>query len=422
MHFFSSKTEREKPIFPKKGTLSSVDFIFCCLNSAFSYGILKLGSVFTSGLIFTYIILIIVSFLSYYSLKLFVLSAAYYHEGTFEEIWREAFSKTTLFIPIFATIFSSLVNMTTYIKNIQSSIVNIGSKIVSLLNEDGREIINDLQAYKMLLGSGVFILFLLPQCISSSIHTMAIISFVSFGCIIFFLIYSVCMFGYQVKTKGFDITHSIKYFQINQQSAKSLAALIFAFEFYPLTYPGLRDCKDSRKSNLFKVFFIIIIFIFIIYATIGTFNYLTFFDENKYGIILDHFPDDTKAEKILLIIGHILTLFFVLQTIPFRLNSCRYVLLSTVNSLTSFPHDIWAFMGIIICLLALALSNLTDDYLIFLEVGNNIMASILLYIIPPILYIKAYKVSDCWHFTISIILLIVGILATIFMIMYNGFY
>lgn len=413
---------KEKPIFARRGPLTSVDFIFCCLNSAISFGVLKLGAVFTAGIVFSYIILIVISILSYFSLKLFVMAAAYYHESTFEEIWNAAFSKYTLFIPIIASVFSSLVNMITYFGEIQSAAISIWLKILKLHKHDYDTQISDLESYKMLIGCCIFIVFILPVCFSISIRSMAIISYFALICVLIFILYIVFMFAYFVKKDGFDPTHSIKCFQFGHQFMKSLLTLIFAFEFYPLTYPGLRDFQNSTPSNLYRTFIIVIFLIFVIYSIIGTFCYLTFFDRNNKGIILDYFPSDTKVEKIFLIIGRFVTFFFVINTIPFRLNACRYIILNTFNSTTSFPPEIWTFMGIVISLFALALSNLTSEYLDYLEIINNIMAAFLLYIIPPLLYIKAYKTSNRAMFCISILLLVIGIASSIAIIVFKGFF
>lgn len=413
---------KEKPIFTRKGPLSSVDFIFCCLNSAISFGVLKLGAVFTSGLIMTYIILIIVSALSYFSLRLFVLAASFYHESTFEEIWRAAFPKVTLIIPITASIFSSLVNIITYLREIQAAVISIWYKILKLHKHDYETDSSELSSYKMLIGCCILIVLILPLCFTISIHSMAILSYFSMICVFIFIIYVVFMFAYLVKKVGFDPTHSIKYFQFGDQFIKSLLTLIFAFEFYPLTYPGLRDCQNSTPSSLSKSFIVINLSILIIYSVIGTFCYLTFFDQNNKGIILDYYPTNTKAEQILLIIGRIVTFFFVLCTIPFRLNSCRYIILNTFNSTTSFPPEIWTFMGIIISVFSLALSNLTNEYLNCLEVINNVMAAVLLYIIPPLLFIKAYKTTYPGLFAAAIVLLIIGFTSSISIIVYKGFY
>lgn len=416
------KKTQEKPIFMQRGMLSSVDMAFCCINSAVGLGSLKLGAIFTIGFLSSYILFIIIWFLNFYSLKLLVLSANYYHESTFEEIWKSAFSRTTMFIPAIISILSSLVDMTAYVQAIQSSVISICSKIVVLVSDEADQITSDFIEYKMLIGCAVFILFLLPVCFTASPSSMAIISYFSVSFILIFTLYVIFMFAYLVKKNGFDPTHSFSLFKVKGNYAKSLSTLVFAFTFYPLTYPGIRHAKESTKSSLTRMFLFTMIFILVDYLIIGTFSYLTFFDKNVNGTILNYYPENSKSEKILSIFGHIISLIYILLTIPFRLNSCRYIILNAINGASTFPNDIWIFIGVIMALFALSFANLTDNYLNILFIISDVMASFLLFIFTPLFYLKAYKCSEGFNAFMSILLLIFGVLTAALMIVYDGFY
>lgn len=416
------KNSQEKPIFIERGVLSSADMICCCLNSAIGLGSLKLGATFTIGLISTFILFIIIWFLSFYSLKLLVLSASFYRESTFEEIWKSAFSRSTVFIPGIISILSSLADMTAYIQAIQSSIISICTKIIVFVSDESDEMVMNLEPYKMLFGSAIFILFLLPVCIATSTRTIVILSYISISFIILFTFFVIGAFGFLVKKYGYDPDHSFKFFNPKGNFAKSISTSVFAFTFYPLTYPGIRHVKDSTKYNLTKIFLITMIIIFIYYSIIGTFSYLTFFDKNLNGTVLDYYPENSKTEKIISIFGNIIALIYILFTIPFRLNSCRYIILNAISNNSTFPPDIWAFMGITMAILSLALANFSDKFLNILFIISDVMASFLLFIFTPLYYLRAFGFQDRFNSFISIVLLIAGVLTIIFMIIYDGFY
>lgn len=410
----------EKPIFRQKGILSSKDMIICCVNSAVGVGILKMGAAFTSGLIVSILVLFIVCFLSYYSFKLLVLSAAKCHESTFEEIWKSEFSSKTIIVPVFFTSFSMLLSMVSYMREIQSSAITICSKILVVATDQSDSITPKLQTYKMLVGSAVFVLFLIPVCCVAHVSSLVTMSYVS-NCFLFlFLIYLIVMFGYEVKRVGFDPKHNFKLYQFKGHLTTCLSTTIFAFNIHPLTYPGMKHVKDSTQSNLLLIFRITMIIIMANYFIAGLFSYLTYFDENT-GIILDYYPENTETEKILMIIGRILAFGFILLTIPFRLNACRYVILSSISDILSFPPEIWTFTGIIISLLALSLANLTEKFLTTLFIFSNIMASFLLFIFTPIFYLKANGTSDHLHAFISISFLVIGVISIIVIILVDGF-
>lgn len=417
------KKTNEKPIFLQKGILGTFDTICCCINSTVGLGVLKIGAEFTSGLLVAFILLFIICFLSFYSFKLFILSASACQESTMEEIWGKIFSKKTVFIPVFISVLSTLLSMITYMKEIQASTIKIFRKITILLTEDQENIFSTFEAYKMLIGCFVFVFFLIPVCIMKHLKTMAIFSFVSICFFILFIIYMAVIFGYEVKKVGFDPNNSFRVVQLKGTLPKSLSTAIFAFNFYPLTYPGLRHVKNSTKSHLLTIIGMSMIAILISYIIVGLFSYLSYFDKNKIGVVLDYIPENSNSEKIMAIIGHIISLGFILLTIPFRLNACRFVILNTINDSSSFPADIWTFLGIIISLLALVLGNLTEKYLNILFIFSDVMASFLLFMFSPLFYLKTNGVRDnLFNVIMSVLFLIIGVITTVFMVLYDGFF
>ncbi|KAK8892591.1 hypothetical protein M9Y10_029830 [Tritrichomonas musculus] len=415
----SKKKLYEKPIFNQKGILSSSDMICCCINSAVGLGVLKLGVAFTSGLLISFLLLVIICFLSFYSYKLLVLSASVCHQSTFEEIWKVQFSKKTIFIPVCFTVITTLLSIVNYIREIQSYTITIFSKIYFLATDKAELTVLNLKIYKMLVGCAAFVSFLIPVCFVTHLKTITKLSYISNFFLILFTIYIIIMFGYEVKHLGFDPDHSFKLFHFKGHITRSLSTTIFAFNFHPLAYPGIRNVINSTKSNLSNIFRNTMIIVLVYYLIVGTFSYLTFFDKNKSGVILDYYPENTKTEKILTIIGRIITLVFILFTVPHPLNACRYVILNLVSDVLVFPEEIWRFTGIIISLLALCLANLTEKYLNILFTFSDAMASFFLFVFTPLFYLKINGLYDRFNAFMSILLLLIGAMSTIFSILNN---
>lgn len=131
---------------------------------------------------------------------------------------------------------------------------------------------------------------------------------------------------------------------------------------------------------------------------------------------LDYYPDETYTDKILLIIGHILTFVYIIFTIPIVLNSAKYVLLNTLHKKDDFSKDVWIPIGITATLISLSLANLTGKTSEYIFIISDILALLLLFFFPPIFYIKGFGTKNKLHFIGAILELVIGIAAIAFII------
>lgn len=409
-------TGNDKPIFPRLGTLNFIEFSFCCLNSVIGTGALQLGSTFTSGLAFTHILNIFVALVSLYSLKLYVLSASIFHESTFEEIWAVTFPKCTIFIPALCSVILSITNVMSYLTFLQGSAISILTMIILLINENSQETINKINEFKFLIGFLIVVVFCVPTSISSNLRFVVMSSFISVSFFLCIIIYVIIRFSIIVSDKGFDPNHRIKAVDLKDHISSSISSLTYAYLFYPFAWPGLRHSKNPSQKNLSITFYTVISVVFILYTIMGTFSYLTFFDENTGGIILDYYPYHTQSEKIQLIIGHIITFIYILLTIPIVLNSARYILLNCIHKKDEFPLEVWAPVGITMSLVSLILANIADNISNVIYIISDILTLIQLFIFPPLLYLRGFGTRNKLHFIGSILEIALGIAAISFMI------
>lgn len=413
------KTEKgdDKPIFRRLGSLNYPDFIFYCLNLAICTGALRLGTAFASGFLFSHLLNTFVALVTLYSLKLYVLSAAYYQENTFEDMWRKAFPKYTLFIPAICSIVKPLQTCVSYLSFLQGSVVTIVTQIIRLIDPDETEIISKLPNYKLLIGFLMILVFWVPTSFSVNVRYNVHISYVSIILFIMVFIYIIGEFIVIVKQNGFDPQHRFKLFDLKDHVTSSIMSFAFAYNFYPFSWPGLRNHKEPSMKSLSNTFIFSIVTCYIIYALVGTFSYLTFFD-TKTGLIIDLYPSDTFFEKFLIIIGNIFTYIYILFTIPLRLNGCRYNLLNTIQKRSEFTPDVWGPTGIIVSLVALVLANSDVKIRNYLSSAGDVLTIILMFI-TTILYLRGYGTSIKLHLVGAILEAMILLAAFIFII-YNN--
>lgn len=406
----------DKYIFTRIGTLNSVEFICCILNSIIGSGALRLGSSFNSGIIFSHILNIFVALVSIYSVRLFVYAAAYYHESTFEEIWSVAFSNKTKIIPAICSVLSSFTNVMSYLSFLQNSFVQILSMLILLINEEAQETVDQIERYSLLIGLGIIVIFCVPICMSSNLRLVAVLSFISlffFGGV---FIYIIARFIEKVCKDGFDPNHRLKLFDIKDNISTSISSLTYAYLFYPFAWPGLRHSRKPTVKNLLNAFNITILITFIIYTIMGTFSYLTFFDENTGGVILDYYPSNTKTNQVLMLVSHIFVFIYIMFTIPVVLNPSRYIILNYINKKDEFPLEIWSLIGITLSLISLLLANFPDNITDIIYNIADILTLSLLFIFPPILYLKGYGKSNKLHLVGAIFEIILGAAVISFML------
>lgn len=410
------ETGDNRPIFQHLGQLSFAEFIFCCLNSLIGTGVLRLGSAFASGLLFSHVLNILIAIVSLYSLKLYVLSASCFHESTFEEIWSATFSRTTVIIPAICSILSSISNIVSYLSFLQGSVVTILSMIIKMALDNTEATINNIEKYTFLIGIMIVFVVCVPISFSNNMRLIFQLSIVSVSCFLFILIYVIIRFFLIISKNGFDPNKRFKLVDFNSHISGSISSFTFAYLLYPFAWPGLRHSKNPTPRNLSKTFYVTIGACYVLYSLMGTFSYFSFFDENTGGIILDYYPSDTITDQILLIIGHIATFIYIMLTIPNVLNSARYILLNTLHKKDEFPKDVWVPIGIMISFISLVLANITSGISNYIFIVRDLLTLVQLFIFPPIFYLRGYGTKNKLHFVCSILELILGVVAIGFII------
>lgn len=180
-----------------------------------------------------------------------------------------------------------------------------------------------------------------------------------------------------------------------------------AYLMYPLCYPGIRHIHHltPRKANY--LFLIVTLVCWFLYDIFGIFGYLTLFNTNEGGVILDYYPQNT-----LVLVANIALFVGILFTTQNALNPARYTIIQYIYAKEDIPYVIWVTLGIAVYFVAMFLSTLKGIVADAISSIGDALSPVLLFIIPPVLYIKTMKGSSFTRFIGPVILILLGILGT----------
>ena len=402
----SYNEDNEEMLFlPRKGYLTTWEMIFCGFNSVMGLGILSIGQTMAAGIPLGLALSVIFCGLTYYSLRLYTYAAAYYHQSTFEEIWCEAFSKTTLFIPGILSISLSILIFSFYINYIQTATLDLIRGLVSS--------VPFFIECKYTISLIISVIFFLPICFTESAKVITIISYINLMLIVILAIYIIVRFAISVSSDGFDPNNDLTPFN-KDHIAHSFTTTMFSYGILPFAWPGPRFAIAPTIKNLKKIFAMSMISSFVCYIVLGLFSYLTFFHLTVNHTIISLYPDDWYN-----FCANIISVLIVLFTSPSKLNNGRYIILNIIDQTNKFPRAIWCMMGISISIIAIILGNLSIQYINILVMIEHVFASISIFLFPPIMYLKGYGKNNIPNFIGSIVVLILGLFLIALSIYFN---
>lgn len=152
-------------------------------------------------------------------------------------------------------------------------------------------------------------------------------------CIFFLAIHTIYWFVKYYQDYGFDSQHQIVYFKFDSTLLNCIGSLMTAYLMYPLCYPGIRHIHHltPRKANY--LFLIVTLVCWFLYNLFGIFGYLTLFNTNEGGVILDYYPQNT-----LVLVANIALFIGILFTTQNVLNPVRYATIQYIYPKEEIPY------------------------------------------------------------------------------------
>jgi len=381
-------------IFPRfKKALSRHEAIVCLLNAAIGAGILRLGSGFRCGIVLALIMAAVTCLLNYASFWFYSRAIASTSASSFVEIWSVCIGRSSIAIPVIASVSCSIIFSMWYISFIIKS-------IESILSNMSLSIIKQYLNHTSLV-LGVYFIFVFPHCFNTQLKPIYYISFISLCCLALLLFHSIYWLYYEIDHNGFDPRNELKLFSFDKNALSCLNSFITAYAVYPLSWPGVRHYEEISYSNLITIFKKESVICFLLYSVFGTVAYFTFFEKNTGGLILSYYQSG-----FLRLSAEIVLIGMMALSLPLFINSSRYNLMEAIFPIKSFEvnNSIWVPLGIVSSFISAFLAISQGRAEIIINILGEVSPPLLVFVFPPILFLASdsHKTSlsktSAWSF------------------------
>lgn len=387
----------KESIFPlHRNVLTPVQITSILLNIAIGTGWLKLGYGWRCGEILSTIFSLIFAALSYYAIWMFIEVIGAVKKPTFETIVEAKWNKKISIVVLIFSLIETIVGVMFVLEFIKDYFVSLLGKFIEV-----PEILNN---YVVSAGIST-ILCILIGCLIVNIRILAIYSYLQNCCVIFIICGCIYWCIVLNKENGFDSQKQMKLFEFNEQAVSLVSSLLTAYLIVPLSYPSPEHVMNATVPLLKKIFRSVFIILAVVYVLMGSVSYFTFFDDNEGDLLLDLYPDCTLTTCM----GFALLIAMILHY-PVIFNSGRQLIVTAViGPCKKTDNVVWMSLGILTALLAFIIGDLPEIPYTFVCLACDVASSILLFIIPGILYLAVFKLEKWYHTIGAILLIIVGI-------------
>ncbi|OHT00052.1 Transmembrane amino acid transporter protein [Tritrichomonas foetus] len=411
---FSSKKDKmqninDAQLFPQlHNSIGTIPTILFLINTAIGTGIMKLGTAFKAGCILTIILNTIVVIISTYSFYLYLKVASITKSSTFESVWAKLFGEKTVVICGTISIISKFMAIRTY----SGFCIDQLQLLIVTYYEDAPWWFVD----RYVLLALITIIFYIPPLFSKSLTMVTIISSIKVVFLALLCILIIYRFFEHLSIDGFDPRNEIVYFRFDRNLLLCLDIFLNAYPVMPISFPGLKHFRHLTVNRFLSNYIITMIICWIVYNLIGLLCYFTFFELNTGDLILSYYPNDALNG-----ISQFSLAIMIIFTIPVTLNHIRFVFIDLISKGAEYNSSVWIQSGFIILLLAYVISCIQGKISFWISTITSIRSPLVLFILPSIFYIRAFKNTNKTHFALSIIILILGI-ASMFFVLYIPFY
>lgn len=401
----ASQNEEKRLFKEYRYNINFFPMLLCLINAAVGRGIVSLGNAFRCGVFTSLILCTVIGIVSYYSMYFFIKAGAATHSGTFEDIWAATFGPRTIWICAFLSISRKFVTLKSYFSYIISTIISLIKQYSNTDNVPWWALTNEF--YLLIF----IVLFIIPFALTKSLKTVSVISAISCLCILYLLAVVIYYFVDSVKTNGFDPNKQIVYFSFDKKVSTCISSLMTAYLVYPLAYPGLNHLRHATVKRLNLLAITLIVILWALYYTFGILCYLSLFDTNTGGAILSYFK-----KRPLKTVSEVVQMLMIATTIPIVISPMRYIMINIYVKVTTIQYAIWVVVGIIIGLIGIVLIGAQGDFSTYLGFASDVLAPVVLWGLPAILYLKACGRQNMFHFIGAIFTICLGIAAIVFIV------
>lgn len=242
-----------------------------------------------------------------------------------------------------------------------------------------------------------------------------VLSFIELVFLILLLLCIIWSFSDSVSNFGFDPNHKFSIFKFDSKILENIAIFMTSYIAMPLNYPSLGNLSFPTQNRLLRAFSIAIFLSYIIYNLYGIFTYLAYFNNPPENYFLSQYES-------LNFFGRICLTFVILSTLPCYLNQLRFLSVQIYSRNESMHVEIWTMTGIIVFMIGFLLSGFSKPYSTIINFIHEIAGELVIYLLPPLMYLKIFKKRSFLHLCGSIFLFLIGLFSIALSIIINFFH
>lgn len=388
-------------------SINIFEFIIFLFNFQTGGGIIQMSKTYKSGIVPNVIISALFMLVNLYSFFLYVKCACFTHRDSFLEIWTSSVSEKLMAIPLIISIIICQTTVSNYLRIVTLVIKDC----ISFLFPSSPNYTKD--HYFIFLF--VFVIYSIPISTTKSLSFFIILSFLEFVFVILLLSYIIYSFCDSVSTFGFDPNNDLLIFKFDKKIIENIAIFMTSYVALPLNFPSLGHLSCPTQNRLMRSFIIAVFLSYVFYNLYGIFTYLEFFNNLPENVLLSKYDSINFYAQICLIL-------IILSTLPCYLNQLRFLVIQLYSRNESMHVEIWMMTGIIIFMLGFLISGFSERYFKVINFIREISCEILIYVLVPLMYIRAFKKRNKLHLCGSLLLFLIGLCSIVISVITNFFH
>ncbi|OHT02994.1 Transmembrane amino acid transporter protein [Tritrichomonas foetus] len=355
-----------------------------------------IGSAMNTGVIQTFFFVICLLFLTELSFFIFIHSWIYERAYTYDQIWKE----------LFGSHFSWLIQLLVIITYLSFVIWNQYEQYAYYATFMNNVFPNtpSIVTNHWLISYLLTFVVIVPTLFVKRLSNFTIISMISNFCHILSII---CLITFYIRVAASDFEKAeVIYFSSDSASTfHTISILNSSLFFHPLLYYIIRDMENPTRCRAMKLTWITSISSCILHFVGGIFSYLCY--PNDDGDCIFFYFDSMIPE---IFIGQIATyIISILSSIFFSFFLAEQVSEFVYERSTQISRVPVLLSGISMILLGVGLNFITEVVTTITDLIGSITCVLLTFILPPIYYLKQYKLSNKLWGIMCVILLLIGI-------------
>ncbi|XP_041110363.1 sodium-coupled neutral amino acid transporter 1-like isoform X2 [Polyodon spathula] len=414
-HEHLSKKKYQHP----QGRTSFGMSIFNLSNAIMGSGILGLSyALANTGIILFVLILVSVTILALYSIRLLLLCSQKTDCMVYEDLGYRAFGMPGKLAVFGSTFLQNIGAILSYMFIVKNELPLVIQFLTGLDTKNESSYLNGDCLVIM-----VTVTIILPLCLLKSLGYLGYTSGFSLACMVFFLIVIIYK-KFDLPCPGLELNSTRQaasmipgkktgvcepeYYTFNTKTIYALPTILFAYVCHPSILPIYSELKERTSKKMEHVSTVSFLSMFFMYILTAFFGYFTFYDQVNEDLL--HTYDANRDVMILLVRLAVVTA--VILTVPVLFFVVRRSLLELIKQ-QKFNWNLHISLTLVLLAFSAILVIFTPSIKYIFAVIGATSANMLMFILPSALYLKLDKTLATKQKIKPVIFLTAGVLCTL---------